>query len=134
MSSPELTDALRSRTCTSIGSNRSTWRTIQSLVTARSLSSFWSIRHKRCFLPPTWHRSRANGSEAMCDAGGNFAFAKLPIELLKMISNENDVAMTRLEAEKYREELMSERDMSVKGNNRAYFGAVGYRLWGQYGD
>ena len=70
----------------------------------------------------------------MCDAGGNFAFAKLPIELLKMISNENDVAMTRLEAEKYREELMSERDMSVKGNNRAYFGAVGYRLWGQYGD
>jgi len=73
-------------------------------------------------------------TEAMGDAGPNSAFAKLPIELVKMISNENDVAITRSEAEKYRGDLMSERDMSVKENNRAYFGAFSYRHWDQYGD
>jgi len=73
-------------------------------------------------------------TKAMRDAGRDSAFAKLPIELIKMISNENDVAMTRLEAEKYREDLMSERNLSVKETNRAYFGGVGYRRWSQYGD
>ena len=73
-------------------------------------------------------------TEAMRDAGRDSAFAKLPIEFIKMISNENDVAMTRSEAEKYREDLMSERVVSVKGNNGAYFGTVGYRCWDQYGD
>ena len=73
-------------------------------------------------------------TEAMRDAGRNSAFAKLPIEILKMISNENDVAMTRPEAEKYRKELMSERVLSVKASNRAYFRAAAYRHWDQYGD
>ena len=73
-------------------------------------------------------------TEAMRDAGRNSAFAKLPIEILKMISNENDVAMTHPEAEKYRKELMSERVLSVKASNRAYFRAAAYRHWDQYGD
>ena len=71
---------------------------------------------------------------AMRDAGQNSAFAKLPIELIKMISNENGVAMTRSEAEKYREELMSERVVCVKENNWAYFSAVGPRGWSRCGD
>ena len=72
--------------------------------------------------------------ETMRDAGPNSAFAKLPIELLKMISNENDATMTRPDAEKYREELMSEKVMSVRENDRTYFGAVGDRYWTMYGD
>jgi len=74
-------------------------------------------------------------TEAMRDTGRNSPFAKLPIELLKMISNENDAAMTRSEAAKYREKLMSERVVSVKENNRGYFGAVTLRYhWQLYGD
>ena len=79
-------------------------------------------------------QQREWATEAMRDAGQNSAFARLPIELIKMISDENDGAMTRLEAEKYREELMSERAVSVKENARAYFGAVGPRRWTYYGD
>ena len=73
-------------------------------------------------------------TEAMRDAGQGSAFARLPIELIKMISNENDGAMSRLEAEKYREELMSERVMSMMKNDRAYFGATAPRRWAYYGD
>ena len=73
-------------------------------------------------------------TEAMRDADQNSGFAKLPIEILKMISNENDEAMTRSEAEKYREELMSERVVCVKENDRTYFGAVGPRRWERCGD
>jgi len=73
-------------------------------------------------------------TEAMRDAGQDSAFARLPIELIKMISNENDGLMTRLEAENYRGELMSERVVSVKENDRAYFGAFGPRRWARYGD
>ena len=74
-------------------------------------------------------------TEAMGNAGQNSGFAKLPIELLTMISQENDVAMTRLEAEEYREELMSERVISVEENNSTYFGGVsGNRWWALYGD
>lgn len=74
-------------------------------------------------------------TEAMHDAGRNSAFAKLPIELLKMISNENNATMTHSEAEKYREGLMSERVVFVKDINSAYFGAVTHRQhWRQYGD
>ena len=63
-------------------------------------------------------------TEAMHGAGQNSAFAKLPVELLTMISNENDGAMTRVEAERYREELMSERTIFVEQNDSAYFGMV----------
>ena len=63
-------------------------------------------------------------TEAMHDAGQNSVFAKLPTELLTMISNENEGTMTRLEAEKYREELMSERSIFVEENDKAYFGMV----------
>ena len=67
-------------------------------------------------------------TEAMHAAGQNSAFAKLPLELLTMISNENEGAMTRLEAEEYREKLMSERTIFVEENNKAYFGMVRTRL------
>ena len=63
-------------------------------------------------------------TEAMHGAGQNSAFAKLPIELLTMISNENDVAMTRVEAERYREDLMSERTVFIEKNDSDYFGMV----------
>ena len=79
-------------------------------------------------------QQRERITEAMHNAGPNSAFAKLPIELLKMISNENDVAMTRLEAEEYRRGLMSERAVSVIENDRAYFGTVRPRRWLECGD
>ena len=63
-------------------------------------------------------------SEAMYHASHNSSFAKLPVELLTMISSENEGAMTRSEAEKYREELMSERVIAVEESNRGYFGRV----------
>ena len=63
-------------------------------------------------------------TEVMHGAGQNSAFAKLPTELLTMISNENEGTMTHLEAEKYREELMSERTTFVAKNDRAYFQMV----------
>ena len=68
-------------------------------------------------------------TEAMHDPGQNSVFAKLPTELLTMISNENEGTMTRLEAEKYREELMSERSIFVEENDRAYFGMVRTCPW-----
>ena len=63
-------------------------------------------------------------AEAMHSAGANSVLAKLPVEILKMISEENDGTMTRSEAEKYREELMAERTVSVEENDEAYFGMV----------
>jgi hypothetical protein len=63
-------------------------------------------------------------AEAMHSAGANSVFARLPVEILTMISEENDGTMTRLEAEKYREELMAERTVFVDENNEAYFGMV----------
>ena len=68
-------------------------------------------------------------TEAMHDAGQNSALAKLPVELLTMISNENDGAMTRAEAERYREQLMSERTVFVEHSDSAYFGMVRTRPW-----
>ena len=73
-------------------------------------------------------------TEAMHNAGQDSAFAKLPIEVLTMISNENEGAMTRLEAEKYREEMMSERIVSLEKNSRAYFGLSPTRRWILCGD
>jgi len=70
----------------------------------------------------------------MRDAGRDSAFTRLPIELIKMISDENDGVMSHLEAEEYREELMSERVVSAKENDWAYFGAVGPCRWEYYGD
>jgi len=61
-------------------------------------------------------------TDAMYQAGQNSAIAKLPIEILTMISNETKGAMSRLEAEKYREELMSEREIAVEESDRCYFG------------
>ena len=73
-------------------------------------------------------------TEAMGDAGPNSAFAKLPVEVLSMISHENDGAMTGLEAKEYRKELMSERVISVEETDRAYFGGLALRRWALYGD
>ncbi|KAF9779815.1 hypothetical protein BJ322DRAFT_1113121 [Thelephora terrestris] len=61
-------------------------------------------------------------TEAMHSADGNSALAKLPVEVITMISEETDGTMTRSEAEKYREELMAERTVFVKANNKDYFG------------
>ena len=63
-------------------------------------------------------------TEALHGAGQTSAFAKLPVELLTMISNENDGTMARVEAERYREELMSERTISIEQNDCVYFGMV----------
>ena len=63
-------------------------------------------------------------TDAMYHAGQNSPFTKLPIELLRMISSKNEGVMTRLEAEKYREELMSEREIAVEESGRAYFGRL----------
>ena len=71
-------------------------------------------------------------TDAMYDAGQNSAIAKLPIELLTMISNENKGAMTRLEAEKYREELMSEREIAVEQSDRVYFGRTPPPVYPQF--
>ena len=63
-------------------------------------------------------------TDAMHSAGQNSAFAKLPFELLTMISDENESAMTRLEAVKYRDEFMAERLRSAEENNGTYFESV----------
>jgi len=73
-------------------------------------------------------------TEVISNAGQDSVFANLPTELLSMILGEDDGVMTRSEAEKYREELMSERVVSVEENDRVYFGAVGLRNWAYYGD
>jgi len=62
-------------------------------------------------------------TDAMYHAGQNSAFAKLPIELLTLISDGNEGAMTRLEAEKYRTELVSER-VRAGEENMTYFGRI----------
>ena len=61
-------------------------------------------------------------TDAMYHAGQNSGFAKLPVELLSMISSENEGAMTRLQAENFRAELMSERVIAGEENGRTYFG------------
>jgi len=48
-------------------------------------------------------------------------FAKLPVKLLDLIVNEYGDAMTREEAETYREELVSERSVAVQQSNSSYF-------------
>ena len=67
-------------------------------------------------------------TEAMYHAGQTSPFVKLPVELLAMILSENEGPMTRSEAEKYRDELMSERVVAVEENDRVYFGRVPPRL------
>ena len=60
-------------------------------------------------------------TEAMHSAGQNSAFAKLPTEVLTMISNETEGTMTHSEAAKYREELMSNR-IVFQEEDTTYFG------------
>ena len=73
-------------------------------------------------------------TEAMHSAGQVSAFGKLPVELLEMISNANEGAMIRLEAEEYRKELMSERVVFVEENNKVYFERVRPRYISLRGD
>jgi len=63
-------------------------------------------------------------TDAMYHAGQDSAFAKLPFELLELISSMNGGAMTRLEAEKYRKGLLFERDVAGDENDRSYFGRI----------
>jgi len=51
-------------------------------------------------------------------------FSKLPVELLDLIVDECGEAMTREEAEAYREELMGERNVAVRISNSSYFEVV----------
>ena len=60
-------------------------------------------------------------TEAMHSAGQNSAFAKLPTEVLTMISNETEGTMTHSEAAKCREELMSNR-IVFQEEDTTYFG------------
>jgi len=68
-------------------------------------------------------------TDAMYHAGQNSPFSKLPLELLEIISSKNKAAMTRSEAEEYRDELMSERVIAVEENDRSYFGRPRPRRW-----
>ena len=63
-------------------------------------------------------------TEVIQGAGVNSPFARLPVEILTMISEENDGTMTRSDAELYRGELMAERTVFVEENDDAYFGMV----------
>jgi hypothetical protein len=63
-------------------------------------------------------------AEAMHNASTSSVLARLPVEILTAISDENDGTMTRSDAEKYREELIVERAGFVDENNEAYFGMV----------
>ncbi|KAF9779803.1 hypothetical protein BJ322DRAFT_1166963 [Thelephora terrestris] len=63
-------------------------------------------------VPP---QQRGWVTEAIHSADANSALVKLP---------ETDGTMTRSEAEKYREELMAERTVFVKANDKDYFGFV----------
>ena len=62
-------------------------------------------------------------TDAMRSAGLESAFATLPLELLTMISDETEGTMTRLEAVKYRDKLMSERIICAEENNGTCFEA-----------
>ena len=73
-------------------------------------------------------------TEVLHNPGQSSVFVKSLIELLKMILNENCRAMNHSEAEKYREELMSEGVMSMEENARAYFGAVSPQVIRRYSD
>ena len=66
-------------------------------------------------------------TDAMYNAGQNSPFAKLPIELLTIISSENKEAMTRSEAEMYRKDLMSESIIAVEEHDRANFERIRHR-------
>ena len=68
--------------------------------------------------------------EAMRGAGQDSPVSKLPIEILMMILSENEGVMTGLEAEKYRRELISERDIIGEENDRSCFGRVRRRSFG----
>ena len=59
--------------------------------------------------------------EAIQAASANSVLARVPAEIIMMISDENGETMTRPEAEKYREELMAERTVVLTENNKAYF-------------
>ena len=63
-------------------------------------------------------------AEAMVTAGANSALAKLPVEILTMISEGIDGTMSRLEADEYRKELMRERAIFAKDQMMHYFGSV----------
>ncbi|KAF9779819.1 hypothetical protein BJ322DRAFT_1113127 [Thelephora terrestris] len=63
-------------------------------------------------------------TEAIHSADANSTLAKLPVEILTMISKKIDGTMTCLEAEEYREELMAERTVFVEENDKGYFGYV----------
>jgi hypothetical protein len=63
-------------------------------------------------------------TEAMRSADANSPLARLPVEILTMISEGNDGTMSRSEAEGYRKELMDERTVFVEDNSQGYFGMV----------
>ena len=68
--------------------------------------------------------------DAMRAVGANSPFARLPVEILKMISEWIDEpTMSRLDSEKYREEMMAERAEFSEQINENYFGAVRARIY-----
>ena len=62
--------------------------------------------------------------DVMRAAGPASLFARLPAEILTMISEEIDETMSRLDAEKYREEMMAERARFDERISKYYFGVV----------
>ena len=68
-------------------------------------------------------QQRERVEEALGSADATSALTKLPVEILTMISEENDGTISRSEAEEYREELMGERTVFVEENSD-FFGMV----------
>jgi hypothetical protein len=62
--------------------------------------------------------------DTMRGAGKNSLFSRLPDEVLAMIAEEVDETIGRLDAEKYREELVAERTAFVEKVNRCNFEVV----------
>ena len=63
--------------------------------------------------------------DAMRGAGANSPFARLPVEILTMISEWTDgPTMSRLDSKQYREEMMAERTEFNEQINKCYFGVV----------
>ena len=56
----------------------------------------------------------------MYDADASFAFTRLPVKILKMISEVNDGTMPHTEAEEFRRRLIVESTVFVDENTDGY--------------
>jgi hypothetical protein len=62
----------------------------------------------------------------MFEADGS-GLGRLLVQLVEVISGENDGTMSRAEAEAYRLDIMEERTAFVRASDSGYFGTTGVR-------